>query len=158
MEYLSQLGLVATLVIGPIVVLVGAGYLLGRRLPATAEILAKILLYVLIPVFSFENIMTSSLGGGAYGSIILFSALMVVIPYGLARGVSALRHHDRPMRGAFANTAILYNSANFAIPVMALAYGMSPELEKLRQQYAKWRPPARRVILDRTVCARQGKR
>jgi malate permease and related proteins len=122
MDYLSQLGHIAYTVIGPIVVLVGVGYLLGRRLPAAAEILAKLILYFLIPIFTFQNMMSSSLEGGAYGTIILFSAIVFVVLYVAARGVSAIRRHDRPMRGAFANTAILYNSANFAIPVMALAF------------------------------------
>jgi len=129
LDYLSQLGRIACTVIGPIVILVGAGYIFGRRLPAMAGIFAKVLLYLLIPVFVFQNIMSSSLSGGAYGTIILFSVLAPAILYLVARGVSAIRRHDRPMRGAFANTAILYNSANFAIPVMALAFSMTPEQE-----------------------------
>jgi malate permease and related proteins len=122
MDYLSQLGHIAYAVIGPLIVLVGVGYLIGRRMPAAPEILAKILLYFLIPIFTFQNILSSSLGGAAYGTIILFSATVFGILYVLARLTSAFRRHDRPMRGAFATTVILYNSANFAIPVIALAF------------------------------------
>jgi len=129
MGYLEQLGRIAYTVIGPIVVLVGAGYLIGRRVPAAAEVLAKVLLYLLIPVFVFQNILGSSLQEAEYGTVILFSALVLVILWGVARGVSAVRRHDPPLRGAFANTAILYNSANFAIPVMALAFSFDPARE-----------------------------
>lgn len=129
MEALQHLAAIAYGVIGPIVVLVGAGYLVGRCVPVAAEVLAKVLLYLLIPVYVFLNIMSSSLEGAEYGTIILFSALILVILYAAARGASALRRHDPPMRGAFANTAILYNSANFAIPVMALAFSFDPVQE-----------------------------
>jgi malate permease and related proteins len=122
MEYLSQLGYIAYTVIGPLVVLVGAGYILGWRVPAAPEILVKLILYLLIPVFTFQNLMSSSLDGAAYGTIIIFSAILFAVLFALARMVSAIRRHDRPMRGVFATTVILYNSANFAIPVMALAF------------------------------------
>jgi predicted permease len=125
-NYTEQLVTIAYRVIGPIVVLTGAGYLIGRRVPATAEVLAKILLYLLIPVFVFLNILNSSLEGAACGTIILFSSLVLLVLWGAAWGVSRLRGHDPALRGAFANTAILYNSANFAIPVMALAFSLNP--------------------------------
>jgi hypothetical protein len=129
MEPLSHLAWIAYTVIGPIVVLVGAGYLVGRRMPATAEVLAKILLYLLIPVYVFVNMISSALAGAEYGTIILFSALVLCVLLAAARAVSAVRRHDPPLRGAFANTAILYNSANFAIPVMALAFSFDPAQE-----------------------------
>jgi hypothetical protein len=122
MEALSTLAQIAYTVIGPIVVLVGAGYLLGRRVPAAAEVLAKILLYILIPVFVFQNILLSSLGGRECGLIVIFSALALAILLAASWGVSRLRGHEPALRGSFVNTTILYNSANFAVPVMALAF------------------------------------
>jgi len=130
MDYLVHLGRIACTVIGPIAVLVGAGYVAGRRLPQAAEVLAKILLYLLIPIYVFLNILGSSLEEAEYGHIVLFSALALVVLLGLAWGVSRVRRHDPPLRGAFANTAILYNSANFAIPVMALAFSFDPVQER----------------------------
>lgn len=129
MEPLRHLGQIAYTVIGPIVVLAGAGYLIGRRVPAAAEVLAKILLYLLIPIYVFYNILTSTLRANEYGTIVWFSALALGLLYLVARGASAARGHDPPLRGAFANTAILYNSANFSIPVMALAFGADPAQE-----------------------------
>ncbi|MBM4017659.1 MAG: hypothetical protein FJ288_04915 [Planctomycetes bacterium] len=123
MEPLRHLVQIAYTVIGPIVVLAGAGYLIGRRVPAAAEVLAKILLYLLIPVYVFYNILTSDLRAADYGAVVAFSAAALGVLYLAARALSALRRHDPPLRGAFANTAILYNSANFSIPVMALAFG-----------------------------------
>jgi hypothetical protein len=126
MEYLEHLGRISYAVIGPIVVLTGAGYLMGWRVPATAVVLTKILLYLLIPVFVFLNILDSSLEGAAYGTTILFSALVLLLLWGAAWAVSRMRRHDPSLRGVFANTAILYNSANFAIPVMTLAFSLDP--------------------------------
>jgi len=126
MEPLGHLADIGYRVIGPIIILTGAGYLLGRRIPATAEVLAKILLWLLIPIFVFLKILESSLQGAACGSIIVFSALVFVVLWAVAWVVSRLRRHDPPLRGAFANTTILYNSANFAIPVMDLAFSLDP--------------------------------
>jgi hypothetical protein len=128
-EYFEHLGRISYTVIGPIVVLAGAGYIIGRRVPAAAEVFAKTLLYLLIPVYVFRNIMVSHLAGAEYGRIVLFSALALVVLYAAGQGVSRLRRHDPPLRGAFANTAILYNSANFGIPVMALAFSFDAEQE-----------------------------
>jgi hypothetical protein len=122
MESLGTLIQIAYTVIGPIVVLVGAGYLVGRRVPASAEVLAKIMLYLLVPVFVFQNILASSLGGHECGLIVIFSALALVVFLAMSWGASRLRRQDPALRGSFINSAILYNSANFAIPVMALAY------------------------------------
>jgi malate permease and related proteins len=127
MDYLANLARIAYAVMGPIILLVGAGYLAGRRVPTAAEVLAKILLYFLIPVFVFQNIVSSSIEAAECGTIVLFSVLTLAALYGVARVLSAVRRHDRPLRGAFANTIILYNSANFAIPVMALAFTLTPE-------------------------------
>lgn len=123
MEYLSHLIRISYTVIGPIVVLVGAGYLVGRRVPAAAEVLAKILLYLLIPVYVFLNVLDSSLGRETCVQAVVFSVVIFALLYAAARAVAAQRRFDPPLRGAFINTAILYNSANFAIPVMDLAFG-----------------------------------
>jgi len=125
MDYLHELARIVYSVMGPIVILVGAGYLVGRRIPAAAEVLAKIILYLLVPVFVFHNILSSPLDAAEGGTIVLFSALVLVVLFGVARLLSLVRRHDRPLRGAFANTIILYNSANFALPVMFLAYAAS---------------------------------
>jgi len=129
MEALSTLAQIAYTVIGPIVVLVGAGYLLGRRVPAAAEVLARIMLYVLVPVFVFQNVLLSSLGGRECGLTVLFSALVLAILLAVSWGASLLRGHEPALRGAFINSAILYNSANFAVPVMALAFAFDPATE-----------------------------
>jgi malate permease and related proteins len=126
-SYLEHLAQIVYAVMGPILILTGAGYLLGRRVPAAAEVLSKTLLYLLIPVFVFQNIIASSLDAADGGRIVLFSSLALVALFIVARAMSAVRHHDRPLRGAFANTNILYNSANFAIPVIALAFTMTPK-------------------------------
>jgi len=128
MEPLQHLGDIVYTVIGPIVVLVGAGYLVGRYIETAAEVLAKVLLYLLIPIYVFANILTSSLRPDDYWTIVLFSALALVLLYVVARLVSMVRRHDPPLRGAFVNTAILYNSANFSIPVVALAFGASASM------------------------------
>jgi predicted permease len=127
MEYLEQIGQIAYTVIAPLVVLAGAGYLLGRRVEAAADVLAKTLLYLLIPAFVFRNILDSDLAGAEYGRIIAFSAAALAALYVLAQVASRLRGHDRPLRGAFTNSLILYNSANFGIPVMALAFSFAQE-------------------------------
>jgi len=126
MDYIEQVGYIAYTVVGPLVVLAGAGYVLGRRLEAAADVLAKTLLYLLIPVFVFRNVLTSSLAGPAYGPIIGFTAAAVGVLGVLAWGAGRLRGHDRPLGRAFVNSVILYNSANFGIPVVALAFAVAP--------------------------------
>ncbi len=109
MDYLQHLAQIAYAVMGPIVLLVGAGYLVGRRVPAAAEVLAKVLLYFLIPVFVFQNILSSSLGAAECGTIVLFSTLVLAVLYGVARHLErrapprpaaarGVRQHHHPLQ------------------------------------------------------------
>jgi hypothetical protein len=132
LNHLHHLAAVAYNVIGPIVVLVGAGYLFGRKVRVAADVLTKVFLHVFLPAFLFLRVISSNLEGWAYGYIVAFSVAMLVLLYLLARGVSMIRRHDRPLRGAFLNSAMFYNSANFALPVMTLAFAV----DKATQDYA----------------------
>jgi hypothetical protein len=127
MNYLADLGYIAYSVVGPVLVLIAVGYLLGRRVPQTAEVLSKVFLYALIPTYVFFRILNADLGARAYGTIVLFSSVMVAALYAVGHFASRLRRHDRALRSAFVNSTILYNSANFSIPVMALAFAASAE-------------------------------
>jgi len=129
MDHLKDLAAIAYTVLGPIVVLVGTGYFVGRRLSAAADVLTKMFLYVLLPAFLFQRVVASDLGGRSYGIIVAFSAIMVALLYAVARTASGVRGHDRALRGAFINSAILYNSANFAIPVVSLAFGANAQVQ-----------------------------
>ena len=129
MNHLHNLAVVGYTIIGPIVVLVGLGYIFGRRIPGAAVVLTKVFLYILLPAFLFLRVLAANVETSAYGYIVLFSVAMLVLMYAVSRGLSLLRRHDRPLRGAFINSAMFYNSANFAIPVMTLAFGADEKVQ-----------------------------
>lgn len=135
MEHLQNLAGIAYTVIGPIVVLVGLGYLVGRRVAAAADVLTKVFLYVLLPAFLFKRVLESDLGDRfagygimVYGVVVTFSAAMLVLLYVVAYAVS-LCGGTTGRFGAPSSIARSSTTANFAIPVMSLAFAASPEVQ-----------------------------
>lgn len=109
-------------VIAPVIVMAGVGFLLGWRRLIEPEPIARLYLMVFVPALAFVNVVDASLSGEQLGQVVGFCFLSVVALMVLSRLGSAVLKHDRGMRGAFANSIILYNSANYGLPVQKLAF------------------------------------
>jgi malate permease and related proteins len=107
----------------PLMVVVGAGWLMDRKFSLHLESLVKLNLYLLVPAFIFARIIDTPLGGREAGMVML-SVFTVLILCGLISSlISAALGLETATRKAHALASMLGNSGNFGIPLVTLAFG-----------------------------------
>ena len=119
-------------VIAPVIVMAAVGFLLGWLRVIDPEPVAKIYMTVFAPALAFKALLAQNLTGHDLGRVLLFCFVSVAALFVLARLVSRGLGHDRGMKGAFANSVVLYNSANYGFPVQELAFpGLGPLIQPI---------------------------
>lgn len=108
-------------VILPVFILIGLGFLIDRIFDLHIKTLTTLLFYILSPVLIFNLILKSELQADDIVSIIGFSALQMVILFGLSLVLFSIPQL-KPQRTILTAGTIFFNSANYGIPVMLLAF------------------------------------
>ncbi len=114
----------------PILVLVGFGWLIDRRGRLDLGTLVKLNIYLFVPAFIFVHVVDSSLSGGAAARIMGFTATIIASMYLLSVLVARWKRYDAAQTRALQLATMFYNSGNYGIPLMTLAYpGLGPLLQ-----------------------------
>ena len=113
---------VFTQVLLPILVMFGCGWLLDRRARLDLGSLVKLNIYVFVPAFMFVHVVSSDLAGEKAARVIGCTVAVIASMFVLAAIVGRLAGYDRPHIRALQLAAMFYNSANYGIPLMALAF------------------------------------
>ncbi len=110
-------------VILPIVIIVGAGYLLARHTTVETHTLSRVTIYVLSPCLVFTALVRTDLQAvGGYhliGLILVHFVLLLAV--GLLTG--RLIRLPRAERAGMALATVLYNAGNYGLPVSLFAFG-----------------------------------
>ena len=110
--------------------MVGCGFLLDRRSRLDLGSLVRLNIYVFVPAFMFVSVVSSDLAGAKAARVIGFTATIITSTFVLAAIVARLLRYDRSHTRALQLAAMFYNSANYGIPLMALAFpGTGPALQ-----------------------------
>ncbi|MEP6672304.1 MAG: AEC family transporter [Chthoniobacter sp.] len=119
---------VFTHVLLPILVMVSFGWLIDRRSRLDLSSLVKLNIYLFVPAFIFVNVVDSNLSGAAAARIMGFTACIIASMFVLSalvgRGLRYEPGHTRALQLA----TMFYNSGNYGIPLMALAYPITGPL------------------------------
>jgi predicted permease len=106
----------------PILVMIGCGWLLDRRSGVDLQTMVRLNLYLFVPAFIFYEVASSRLTGELIVRIVLFTlaivASMGVLSLLLGRFLGYRREETRALQLA----TMFYNSGNYGVPLMALAY------------------------------------
>lgn len=107
----------------PVFALAGLGVIARTRLGVEVRDPARIAMYILSPGLILNSIVTSSMGAGEVGKIILFS-LLLTAGMAVVTLLTARLSGWSPTQGSAAvlSTAFM-NSANYGLPVVLLALG-----------------------------------
>jgi hypothetical protein len=121
---------VFTQVLLPILAMFGCGWLLDRRSHLDLHTLVKLNINVFVPSFMFVHVVGSDLSRDTAGRVLLFTlcviASMFVVSALAAKALSYRREETRALQLA----TMFYNSGNYGIPLMSLAYpGTGPVLQ-----------------------------
>ncbi len=121
---------VFTQVLLPILVMFGIGWVLDRRFRFDIGTLVKLNIYLFVPAFIFVQIVQSDLSATLAVRVVAFSAAIIASMFILGALVGRVMGYERPQTRALQLAAMFYNSGNYGIPLMALAYpGAGPVLQ-----------------------------
>jgi predicted permease len=107
----------------PILLLSGAGFVLGRALKLDSRPLGRVIFYILSPVLIFNLLTGSKL---AVESIVLmmgYSASVMLIIAGIALLLGKLLRLERSMLTVVILTSLFANNGNYGLPLISFAYG-----------------------------------
>jgi len=118
---------IATNIIAPIFLVVGAVVILDRRLHVDPHPISQLVVYLFTPFMALDGIANSDLDGSETGQIVLValgvSLLMALGGYLVARAVRL----DRRLVGVFVLSVTLINAGNYGIPLNRFAFGEAGE-------------------------------
>jgi len=121
---------VFTQVLLPILVLFGFGWLLDRRARLDITTLVKLNIYLFVPAFMFVHVVDSHLDGGQAARIMGFTATIIGSMFFICAFIGWWRKYPREQTRSLQLATMFYNSGNYGIPLMALAFpGLGPLMQ-----------------------------
>jgi predicted permease len=124
----------------PILALIGCGWLLDRRCQLDLHTLIKLNIYVFVPAFMFREVVSSSLDATFALRVMGFTACVQLCMFVLSALLSGYSGYDRAQTRALQLATMFYNSGNYGVPLMTLAY---PATGPLLQVF---------VLLTQNIC------
>lgn len=106
----------------PILVLVGLGWGLDRLYGLDLNTLVKLNLYLFVPAFILVRLSTSDLSGAVGLKVVAFTLSVILSMGAISWLVCAFRRQPPGERYAMKLSTMIYNSGNWGIPLMALAF------------------------------------
>lgn len=106
----------------PILVLIGAGFAFDRRYKLDLETLVKLNIYLFVPAFIFVRVTQSTIGTSLGFRLVAFTTSMIASMAVLSLLVGRLRNYTPEQRKTLLLTSMFYNSGNFGIPLITLAF------------------------------------
>ncbi len=107
----------------PILVIVGAGYLLRRITDFDLRPLSRVSLYLLSPALIFSSLVEAEISQGQTWRIIAFSVLLVGIMAALTQAVGIALSFSRETNTALMLSTMFTNTGNYGLPLALFAFG-----------------------------------
>jgi malate permease and related proteins len=107
----------------PILLIGGAGFLLGKTFSIEPRSLGRVVFYVFSPTLVFNLLMRTELNSGQIFSTMGFIAVVCLITGLLALLFGKLLRLDRPILIAVLLTSMFGNTGNYGLPLVSFAFG-----------------------------------
>jgi hypothetical protein len=107
----------------PVFLIAGVGVLLARYARADVHTVSRVTFHACAPALVFNLLFSSTVGGVAFGRMVLFYALVAGSAGLLARVAAIPLGLDRRALSAFILVVVCSNSGNLGLPVTQLAFG-----------------------------------
>jgi malate permease and related proteins len=107
-------------ILGPVLILVAAGAIAGRRLGISPEPLAKVAYWIIGPAFIFDSLANAGLASDELGRLALASFLAFVASALAATALAARLPRDR--RAAIVTTGAWGNTGNFGLAIVTFTF------------------------------------
>lgn len=109
-------------VILTIFLMIGFGVFIKKVFDIDIKTLSKLQFYLLMPSMLFIKIYESELSGGVIKSIVVFTALVIVLLSMISWAIAKFRGYSQSETSVFINTSTYFNSGNYSLPLMQLLF------------------------------------
>jgi predicted permease len=109
----------------PIFLIVLGGYAIQKRFRLDDRILVKLVFYLFTPSLLFTSLYRAPLSGETFGFTLLFAFAIIGILALFSFPIAWVRRHRPSLHAAFALSIMFYNSGNYGLPVIELAFAHS---------------------------------
>ena len=124
----------------PIVILIAIGFVFQKIFKTNSRGFTRLLLYFLTPIMIFVKMykieITWDFVAAVVPYIVIFNVIMILIGMILARAMRQKKSKEKAM----VNSLVLYNSGNYGIPLIELAFGGNP-ITMMSQLFVVIGPP-----------------
>ncbi len=107
----------------PILLISGAGFLLGKTLDVDSRTLGRVVFYVFSPILVFNLLAHTQLNSGQILATMAFTVGVALVVGTAALVIGSLLHFDRPLLMALIITAAFGNTGNYGLPLVSFAFG-----------------------------------
>ncbi len=109
----------------PILLLGGAGFLVGKTLAIESRGLGRVVFYIFSPVLVFDLLLHTQLSSGEILSTVGFTLSLCLLIGLLAFALGRLFGFERPILMAIILTSAFGNTGNYGLPLVSFAYGQA---------------------------------
>jgi malate permease and related proteins len=109
----------------PILLISGAGFLLGKILPIDSRSLGRVVFYIFSPILVFNLLLHTQLNSGEILTTMGFTIAVSAVIGLLALLLGKLLGFDRPMLMAVILTSAFGNTGNYGLPLVSFAFGQA---------------------------------
>ena len=110
----------------PIILLIALGFGFQKLFKIDGKSFAKLLLYLIIPVVIFTKLYKADITWSFFMQVIPYVLILMVCLYCIGLIISFAFQYKKGMRNALLNSLILFNSGNYGIPLIELAFQSNP--------------------------------
>ncbi len=107
----------------PILLVSGAGFLLGKALDIDSRSLGRVVFYVFSPILVFNLLLHTELNSGQILITMAYTVAVCLLVGVLALLSGKLLHFERPVLMALIITAAFGNTGNYGLPLVSFAFG-----------------------------------
>jgi malate permease and related proteins len=107
----------------PILLVSGAGFLLGKTLDIDSRSLGRVVFYVFSPILVFNLLLHTELSSGQILATVAYTVSVCLLIGILAFLCGRLLNFERPVLMALIITAAFGNTGNYGLPLVSFAFG-----------------------------------
>jgi len=122
----TGLGFILVSILLPMAAIIGLGFGLQKALSLDLRTLTRFSMYALIPSLVFVRVYEAEFEWTGLFRVFLYALSVMALLYALGLGASLLLKLSRPRRFAFCNSLMFFNSGNYGLPLIDLAFRGDP--------------------------------
>ncbi len=118
----GQLGHILYFIVGPLLMIIGIGYLIQRKLTLDMPTLTRLNFYFVVPAVIYFSVVTSELRLADVAVVIGFQVVLIGSLVIVTLIAAAVRRVGRDRIAALLMSVMFYNSGNYGLPLQDLAF------------------------------------